>query len=53
VEPHPDAITLDSGGFVLLRPEGDWDRPGILEISADRTIRDPGENVVRSARVTA
>jgi predicted GNAT family N-acyltransferase len=47
VEPHPDAITLDSGGFVLLRPEGDWDRPGILEISATRPVHDPGENVVR------
>ena len=46
VEPHPDAITLDSGGLVLLRPEGDWDRPGILEISATRPVRDPGENVV-------
>ena len=46
VEPHPDAITLDSGGFVLLRPEGDWDRPGILEISATRPVHDPGENVV-------
>jgi predicted GNAT family N-acyltransferase len=46
VEPLPDAITLDSGGFVLLRPEGDWDKPGILEISATRPVRDPGENVV-------
>jgi predicted RNase H-like HicB family nuclease len=46
VEPSPDAITLDSGGFVLLRPEGDWDRSGILEISATRPVRDPGENVV-------
>src|ERR1700737_810600 len=26
VEPLPDAITLDSGGFVILRPEGDWDQ---------------------------
>ncbi len=48
VEPLPDAITLDSGGFVLLRPEGAWDQPGILEISATRPVRAPGENVVRS-----
>ena len=47
VGPLPDAITLDSGGIVLLRPEGDWDRPGVLEISATRPVRDPGENVVR------
>ena len=46
IEPSQDAITLDSGGFVLLRPEGDWDRPGVLEISATRPVRDPGENVV-------
>ena len=51
MEPLPDAITLDSGGYVILRPEGDWDRPGILEISAARPVRDPGENVVRPTRV--
>ena len=51
LEPSQDAITLDSGGYVILRPEGDWDRPGILEISATRPVRDPGENVVRSTRV--
>ena len=51
MEPCHDAITLDSGGYVILRPEGDWDRPGILEISATRPVRDPGENVVRPTRV--
>ena len=51
MEPSQDAITLDSGGHVILRPEGDWDRPGILEISATRPVRDPGENVVRPTRV--
>ena len=51
MEPLPDAITLDSGGYVILRPEGDWDRPGILEISATRPVRDPGENVVRPTHV--
>jgi predicted GNAT family N-acyltransferase len=38
MEPSQDAITLDSGGYVILRPEGDWDRPGILEISAARPV---------------
>jgi hypothetical protein len=47
LEPSQDAITLDSGGYVILRPEGDWDRPGILEISAARPVRDPRENVVQ------
>jgi hypothetical protein len=51
VEPLPDAITLDSGGFVILRPEGDWDQPGILEISATQPVRDPGENVMQSKHV--
>jgi len=51
MEPSQDAITLDSGGYVILRPEGDWDRPGILEISAAGPVRDPGENVVRSMPV--
>jgi predicted GNAT family N-acyltransferase len=53
MEPSQDAITLDSGGYVILRPEGDWDRPGILETSAARPVRDPGGNVVQPARVTA
>src|ERR1700736_785172 len=43
IEPSQDAITLDSGGYVILRPEGDWDHPGILETSATRPVRHPGE----------
>jgi predicted GNAT family N-acyltransferase len=35
MEPSQDAITLDSGGYVILRPEGDWDRPGVLDAPAD------------------
>lgn len=34
----PDnAITLQSCPYALIRPEGDWDRPGILEDSVDRS----------------
>jgi predicted GNAT family N-acyltransferase len=51
MEPSQGAITLDSGGYVILRPEGDWDQPGVLEISASRPVRDPEENVVRSTHV--
>jgi predicted GNAT family N-acyltransferase len=29
----PDALDMDSDPLVLLRPEGDWDRPGVLERS--------------------
>ena len=34
LEPGADAITLDSDPYVIIRPEGDWDRPGVLDISA-------------------
>jgi predicted GNAT family N-acyltransferase len=36
LEPPADAITIDSDPFVLLRPEGDWDRPGVLDRSVVR-----------------
>lgn len=29
--PHAGAVGLASPPMVLLRPEGDWDRPGVLE----------------------
>lgn len=31
--PPDNAIGLDTPAMVLLRPEGDWDRPGVLERS--------------------
>lgn len=34
--PRPDELRLDDGPHVLNRPEGDWNRPGVLEISAGR-----------------
>jgi predicted GNAT family N-acyltransferase len=36
LEPPEDALTIDSDSMVLVRPEGDWDRPGVLERSAAR-----------------
>jgi predicted GNAT family N-acyltransferase len=35
-QPHPDAITIDTDPYVLIRPEGRWHKPGILERSAAR-----------------
>lgn len=32
-----DAITLDGDPYAVLRPEGEWDAPGILEASVDRS----------------
>jgi hypothetical protein len=38
--PLPEnAITLDADPYALIRPEGDWDRPGILERSVDRSAQ--------------
>ena len=34
-----DAITLDADPYQLIRPEGDWDRPGVLEDSATRELQ--------------
>jgi predicted GNAT family N-acyltransferase len=38
VSTHPptNAISLQTDPMVLLRPEGEWDRPGILDHSASR-----------------
>jgi len=41
LDPDPDAITLDSDPYVIIRPEGDWDRPGVLERSSDRGASSP------------
>jgi predicted GNAT family N-acyltransferase len=30
----PNALSIDSSPLVLVRPEGDWDRPGVLDASA-------------------
>ena len=31
---HPDVLTPDSSPYVLLRPEGAWDQPGVLDPSS-------------------
>ena len=36
VTPPADAITIDADPFVLLRPEGAWDQPGVLDRFARR-----------------
>jgi predicted GNAT family N-acyltransferase len=46
IEPSFDAIDLSSDPMVILRPEGDWDRPGVLEQSNVRPARRLHENVV-------
>lgn len=41
VEQTPDAITLSSDPYLLIRPEGKWHEPGILEQSATREVTSP------------
>jgi predicted GNAT family N-acyltransferase len=36
-EPNPEAIRLGVDPYVLMRAEGRWDRPGILDKSAERS----------------
>ena len=36
IEPSADAITMDSDPYVIIRPEGDWDTPGVLDGSSGR-----------------
>jgi predicted GNAT family N-acyltransferase len=37
LSPPKDAVTIDADPFVLLRPEGEWDHPGVLDRSAPRS----------------
>lgn len=38
-EPATQAVRLGVDPYVLMRPEGRWDRPGILDKSATRSVR--------------
>ena len=40
-EPHPDAITLESDPYLMIRPEGKWHESGVLEQSAARDATSP------------
>jgi predicted GNAT family N-acyltransferase len=39
--PPADAVTIDSDPLVLLRPEGAWNQPGVLDRSAQRPATNP------------
>lgn len=41
LNPPDDAVTIDSDPMVLLRPEGVWDRPGVLDRSSERPPTNP------------
>lgn len=40
LEPAADSLNLDTDPLILIRPEGRWDEPGVLDRSAAR----PGSN---------
>lgn len=40
-KPHPQAIGLGADPYVLIRPEGRWHEPGVLERSAVRPVTRP------------
>ena len=47
LEPIADPISLKCEPMVILRPEGEWDKPGVLEHSSVRVPRKPVENSVK------
>jgi len=51
LEPHPDPITVDSDPYEIIRPEGEWSNPGILDSSAARPPTNPlnGQRETKSA----
>lgn len=38
---HDAAITMESDPYLIIRPEGSWDAPGILEQSSTRPVTSP------------
>jgi len=39
--PHSDPIAITSDPYVIIRPEGNWDEPGVLDHSASRPPTNP------------
>ncbi|MGF1455498.1 MAG: GNAT family N-acetyltransferase [Alphaproteobacteria bacterium] len=50
--PDPDAIDLATDGYTLIRPEGAWDRPGVLEDSKG-SLSGPGRLHAANGAATA
>jgi predicted GNAT family N-acyltransferase len=41
LEPDPDPISVRSGPMVIIRPEGEWHKPGVMDRSAARPPTNP------------
>ena len=46
--PHPQAISIGVDPYVMIRPEGRWHVPGILERSAIRPVTRPSVGIRRA-----
>jgi hypothetical protein len=41
LERDPDAVALGADPYLMIRPEGRWHVPGVLEYSASRAATNP------------
>ena len=41
IDPDPDAVRIGVDPYVIIRPEGRWHTPGVLEHSASRAVTRP------------
>jgi predicted GNAT family N-acyltransferase len=49
IAPHNEPLTPYSDPYVLIRPEGRWDAPGVLDRSAERLATNPQRDRNRMA----
>jgi predicted GNAT family N-acyltransferase len=47
IDRHPDAIAIGLDPYVMIRPEGQWHMPGILERSSARPVTRPSVDEAR------
>jgi predicted GNAT family N-acyltransferase len=46
--PHPEAISIGVDPYIIIRPEGRWHLPGVLERSASRPVTRPSAERTRA-----
>ena len=51
IAPHDSPLTPYSDPYVLIRPEGHWDMPGVLDRSAGRAATNPQRDRAMAAQV--
>jgi predicted GNAT family N-acyltransferase len=50
IAPHPTPVTAMQDPFLIIRPEGAWDHPGPLDISAKRDVERHISDRIRKVR---